>query len=205
MNVSWSRSKEVGVRVVVAAIAAVLGGCGEEPPERVTVTLAMGDPSVESRDQALAPPSTQPSVGPSFVLDRPVHWIEIERCDPEAADCNKTENYRGYCFYDSAVPVWETAMGVNYPDRFDDVLRGEPAITGPIVYGELPAQAGWQSDAVPLVEGERYSINVYVYEECEHPPLGCVHTKAVGCQFFTIQNGVPVELPATHSERDVSE
>jgi hypothetical protein len=166
--------------------------CAEEEPERIQLTLDMGQQMpTENGVDALAPP-TAPVLGEGLTISfgRPVHWIEVERCENE---CDPIP-FRGYCMFGSAFVEWETAMGVDYEGKFDDVLRGEPKITGPIVYGELPANAGWQSDAAPLMEGEIYAINAYVYEACDDGNVSCVHDKAVGCRFFTIENGQLVDI-----------
>lgn len=181
--------------------AVALAGCGEPEPERIGIAFNMGEPQgAFSKESVVAPAPVQAPDVSSFGLDRAVHWIEVMRCDAESANCEERVEVNGNCGYASAFMAWETAMGVNYCDRFDDVLRGEPKITGPIVYGERPENAGWQTKAEPLLEGERYAINVYVYEACDDLDIACVHTKAVGCEFFTISNGVPVALPATATE-----
>lgn len=175
-------------RALIVGVALCFVACAEEEPERVLLTLEMGQDGLTHNDTAaLAPPSTAPSLGQGLTISfgRPVHWIEVERCE---SDCDPIP-FHGYCMFGSAFIDWETAMGVNYEGKFDDVLRGEPEIVGPIVYGELPDNAGWQSDAVPLVEGETYAINAYVYEACDDYDIACVHTKAVGCQFFVIEDG----------------
>jgi hypothetical protein len=56
----------------------------------------------------------------------------VERREDE---CEPTPSH-GYCYFGAASVEWETAMGINYEENFDDVLRGPPAIVGPIVYGE---------------------------------------------------------------------
>lgn len=186
--------------VVIAAVA--LAGCGEPEPERIAIAFNVSaSEGAFPKESVVAPsPELPPLDVSNFALNRPVHWIEVDRCDAESADCEERYTHNGYCGFASAFVAWETAMGENFPDRFDDVLRGEPKITGPIVYGEQPANAGWQSAAEPLVEGERYAISVYVYESCDQVDVACVHTKAVGCEFFTIEDGVPVVLPATVTE-----
>ena len=184
-------------RALIAGIWLFSVACAEEEPEQIQLTLDMsGQNPVEQGVDALAPP-TAPVLGDALTISfgEPVHWIEVERCESE---CDPTPSH-GYCYFGAAILEWETAMGVNYEGKFDDVLRGPPAIEGPIVYGELPANAGWQSDAAALVEGERYAINAYVYEACDDGNVACVHTKAVGCQFFTIENG---ELVVTTGEEE---
>lgn len=208
MKVSWSnRLGRAALRASVMTAVALSGlvGCAEEEPERVSIAFNVASPGGASPKQSVVAPSPElpPLDVSSFALNRPVHWVEVVRCDAESADCEERYTHNGYCGFETAFVAWETAMGVNFPDRFDDVLRGEPKIAGPIVYGAQPANAGWQSDAEPLVEGERYAISVYVYESCDQLDLACVHTKAVGCEFFTIEGGVPVVLPATVT--DVSE
>ncbi len=183
-------------RALVAGLWLFSVACAEEEEVgRVQLTLAVGD-SVDARStdiDSLAPP-VAPSLGHGLTisLGQPVHWVEVERCAPEST-CEPIPDF-GYCYFDVAYIEWETAMGENLEGRFDDALRGEPAIAGPIVYGQLPANAGWQSDAVELVEGERYAINAYVYEACDDNNVACVHTKAVGCQFFVIEDGELVDI-----------
>lgn len=185
--------------------AVALVGCVEEPPERIGITLDSVEQALGAKRAVVAPERPTIDVA-SFGLSRPVHWIEVAKCEPSEARCDVHEELHGYCYFDVSTLAWETAMGANVEGVFDDALRGEPAITGPIVYGELPTNAGWQSEAEPFEEGAVYGINAYVYEACDTEDVSCVHTKAVGCRFFTIQDGVPVTLPstiaATHPPRE---
>ena len=176
-----------------------LVACAEEEPQRIRMTLEMGEEGLTNDAAAIAPP-TGPTLGDGLTvsLGEPVHWIEVTRCE---SGCEPTP-FRGYCIFGSAFVDWETAMGVDYEGKFDDVLRGEPLITGPIVYGELPANAGWQSDAAPLVEGEMYAINAYVYEACDQDDVACVHDKAHGCRFFTIEDGKLVDITGEEAEEE---
>lgn len=183
------------------AVALCLVACAEEEPERVHLTLEMGEVGLgkgaDNEASSLAPP-TAPTLGDelTITLGRPVHWIEVTRCE---TDCDPIP-FHGYCMFGSAFVDWETAMGVDYEGKFDDVLRGAPAIAGPITYGELPANAGWQSIAEPLIEGATYAINAYVYEACDTEDDACVHDKAVGCRFFTIQDGQLVDITGEEAE-----
>jgi hypothetical protein len=182
-------------RALIAGVWLFSMACTEAEDEevgRVPLTLGVADGTAGVRSSAAG--ALSPAFGPGLTIDvgMPVHWIEVERCAPEST-CEPIPDH-GYCYFDVALLEWETAMGENVEGQFDDVLRGEPAIVGPIVYGQLPENAGWQSDAAELVEGERYAINAYVYEACDDGNVACVHTKAVGCQFFTIENGELVDI-----------
>jgi len=187
-------------RSLVAAFVVLFVGCASEDPERIHVRLSMGleEAGVGDESVGFAPPTTARGDGLTITLNRPVHWIEVERCVEE---CEPTP-FHGYCYYGVSDLVWETAMGVNYAGKFDDVLRGTPEIVGPIVYGELPPNAGWQMDAIDLVEGERYAINVYEYEACDTADQSCVHDAAVGCRFFIIENGALVDITGASEPDD---
>lgn len=196
--------------VGVALCALAIGGCGDDDPEVVTLSFVGETDAPRARDAVVAP-GLDPR--PSVALSRAVHWIEVTRCDSEFTDCSQRPKVGGYCGFDMAFITWETAMGeapVPCPvdgtiPGFDDALRGPPAIVGPITIGERPANAGWDSLNEPLVEGEVYAISAYVYEPCDDLNPDCVHTKAEGCQFFTVENGVPVRLEPTTEAKDWSE
>lgn len=196
--------------VGAALCALAIGGCGEDDPEIVTLSFVGENDAPAARDAVVAP-GLDPR--PSVALSRAVHWIEVARCDSELADCSQRPKVGGYCGFDTAFITWETAMGEppvcpvdgTVAPGFDDALRGPPAIVGPITIGERPANAGWDQQYESLVDGEVYAISAYVYEACDDFNPDCVHTKAEGCQFFTVENGVPVRLEPTTEFEDWSE
>ncbi len=175
----------------------VLSACEDEPDElsfslSINGQLAGADAVQRSfaGEPSLAPP---PATGLVIDLDQPVHWIEVERCTDSLC---KPFAHGDYCFFEYAEIAWETAMGEEPEDAFDDALRGPPLITGSVTYGVQPEQAGWQSQAQPLLEGESYGLNVYVHEGCDDEEGDeWLCTAAIGCQYFKIEAGelVPFE------------
>lgn len=186
------------VGAALCGIAMGTTGCGNPEYEDVPLTF------VREVDASARPAIVAPGPDPveSVALGRAVHWIEVERCASDEIDCSVRPTFAGQCLFDASYMVWETAMGEapvcpidgTVAGGFDDALRGPPAIVGPITFGELPANAGWQELSEPLVDGEVYAISAYVYEACDDMAADCIHTKAVGCRFFTMENGAMVPL-----------
>lgn len=175
---------------LVLGLALGVMGC-EEGPEKLTFSISNGDGSAVEQSRG----SLRPSVGEQRLvieLDQAVHWIEIEHCTDTLC---KPVGHGDYCMFENADYAWQTAMGDEPKGSFPDELRGAPRIAGSVTYGELPEHAGWQSHAQPLVEGERYGLNVYVHEEAVGHDDSWLDTAAIGCQYFTIQDGqiVPYE------------
>ncbi|MFO0619581.1 MAG: hypothetical protein U0414_43745 [Polyangiaceae bacterium] len=197
--------------VSAALCGLAIGGCGEDDPEVVTVAF-VGESAAPSAHDAVAAP--EPAPRPNVALNRAVHWVEVTRCANEFAPCSVRPKIKGYCMFDTEYVSWETAMGSPSPEcpddgtvalGYDDALRGTPAIVGPITIGERPANAGWDKQYEPLMDGEVYAISAYVYEACDDLDPACLHIKAEGCQFFTVENGVPVQLEPTIESDDWSD
>lgn len=197
----------IGLGVVLSLAFLQLAACDEESPAGVRVSVEGRGARSETRGARSEVSADVDDT--AFILSDAVHWIQVDKCNPTAGNCDVTEEYDGACSFDASTTTsWVTAMGAaDQSDGFDDALRGAPAITGPAVYGELPANAGWQSPAAPLEEGARYAINVYVYESCDTEDHACLRVKSAGCQFFTIQGGVVVtQQPLVrHTSPDLDE
>jgi len=178
---------------LVLAMGFVLAGC-EEAPETLTFSLSNGD-DAGAVEESVSRGSLAPAVGGQRLvidLDQPVHWIEIEHCID--SQC-KPIGHGDYCYFENAEEAWQTAMGEAPGYNFDEALRGQPRIDGTVTYGVQPEHAGWQSEAMPLLEGERYGLNVFVHDGCDDCGDNVLDTTAIGCQYFTIQDGqiVPYE------------
>ncbi len=126
--------------------------------------------------------------------DVPVHGLEVSECEVVDGDCTPYISSQ-YRYFDSSTLIWETSMA-SEEGSFGPAMTGEPKIAGPIIYGQLPENAGFQSQAVPLKEGGRYVLNVYRTAACEDSTFDCLSTEAAGGLFFEIVDGELNELEA---------
>lgn len=124
--------------------------------------------------------------------DVPVHWVEVSECEVVDGDCTPYISSQ-YRYFDSSTLIWETSMA-SEEGSFGPAMTGEPKIAGPIIYGQLPDNAGFQSVATPLREGGRYVVNVYQTAACSDSTLDCLSTEAAGGLFFEIVGGELNEL-----------
>ncbi len=127
-------------------------------------------------------------------IDVPVHWVEVSECEVVDGDCTPYISSQ-YRYFDSSTLIWETSMA-SEEGSFGSAMVGEPKIAGPIIYGQLPENALFQREAVPLKEGGRYVVNVYQTAACEDSAFACWTTEAAGGVFFEIVNGQLNELEA---------
>ena len=173
----------------------LLSGC-EQESEIETIGLSLRPAEDVTVDGSEQPNQIAQPNGPSLIVEpeEKVHWVEVVQCTADYGPC-VPQALGPYRTFDAGIVVWEAAMGDHFSDRFDDFMRGPAEIEGPIVYGELPEHARWQSDAAPLEEGGIYAFSVYRTQACDTDDVNCLSIVAAGGLFFTVEDGLIKEVP----------